>query len=99
MTYKSDKIILSETRYRDIGFDAEQLYYDLDTQFENLLIALIAMRHKRGLSTSDVAKRMHISEHAIIALENDNLTLSWEIIRNYAVAVGAYININVQPAQ
>lgn len=77
MTRKSDKIILSETRYRDIGFDAEQLYYNLDTQFENLLITLIAMRHKRGLSTTDVAKRMHISEHAIIALENNNLTLSW----------------------
>ena len=96
---KQDKLILSETRYDDIGFDAEQLYYDLNTQFENLLIALVAMRHKRGLSTNDVAKRMHMSEHAIIALENDTLTPSWAIIRNYAVAVGAYININVQPAQ
>lgn len=66
----------------------------------DILGALIAIRHRNGLSTGEVARRMHVTSPAVSQLElchRRGRSVTLERLLRYAAAIGAEIHIATRP--
>lgn len=64
----------------------------MTTQFEDVMDDLVAIRRQKGLTTSQVARRMHVSSSAVSYIESSarkGNSLTLHRILDYANAIGA----------
>lgn len=67
--------------------------YLLEKKEEELRELLYAMRNKAGLTSTQVAERMGITQPAVSKLERNVTKASFSTLERYAVACGATIKV------
>lgn len=66
------------------------------TDFTDLIVDLIDLRHQRGLSQREVAERMNVTRTAVEYIETTprrRVSISTARLLNYAQAIGAELRI------
>ena len=79
--------------------DIEKLVELADTLIHDhneLIDTLISLRKKKKLTQTDVAQRMNVSQPAISQFESEETNPTLQMIRRYAIAVGARITTKVE---
>lgn len=80
--------------------EEEELYTRFRSQIEadsQLIRDLVALRRKRGMSQTDVARLLETDQAYISRFESGNTNPRMRMLREYAVAVGATIGHTVTP--
>lgn len=66
------------------------------TEFSDVMDDLVKIRHRRGLTTGEVARRMHVSSSAVSYIESAvrrGTSLTLHRILDYANAIGAELEV------
>lgn len=79
-------------------YDYRELAYDLYKASDELLDKLVDMRKMRGMSQSDLAEAMNISQSYVSQIENGRKQLV-SLLTDYALEVGARIEYVIEPAE
>jgi ribosome-binding protein aMBF1 (putative translation factor) len=77
--------------------DNQVAYDELGPEFD-LARKLIAARAAAGLSQAQVAERMGTKQSEVSRIEGARQNVSYAKLRSYAKAVGAKLNISLEPA-
>lgn len=81
-----------------LPYDYEELAFDLYKAADDLLEDLVSMRKNRGLTQSQLANEMGVSQSYISQIENGQKQLV-SLLTDYAQEVGARIKYEVEPAE
>jgi transcriptional regulator with XRE-family HTH domain len=76
---------------------ADRLSIDLARSENHLIRELIAARHRRGLKSADVARKMGVDRSAVTRFESGGTNPTMATINRYAEAVGAMVRYTVEP--
>lgn len=86
-----------------LGIDESDLHMrsaiDMEEQRSSLVRKLTAIRDDNSLTQKAVADLLHISKQAVTQFESDNRDIKLSTLIRYAMAVGAHIDIRVEPVQ
>lgn len=81
-----------------LPYDYEELAFDLYKATDDLLDNLVSMRKYRGMTQSQLADEMGVSQSYISQIENGQKQLV-SLLTDYAQEVGARIKYEVEPAE
>lgn len=81
-----------------LPYDYEELAFDLYKAADDLLDNLVSMRKYRGMTQSQLADEMGVSQSYISQIENGQKQLV-SLLTDYAQEVGARIKYEVEPAE
>lgn len=81
-----------------LPYDYEELAFDLYKAADGLLENLVSMRKYRGMTQSQLADEMGVSQSYISQIENGQKQLV-SLLTDYAQEVGARIKYEVEPAE
>lgn len=81
-----------------LPYDYEELAFDLYKAADDLLENLVSMRKYRGMTQSQLADEMGVSQSYISQIENGQKQLV-SLLTDYAQEVGAHIKYEVEPAE
>lgn len=81
-----------------LPYDYEELAFDLYKAADDLLDNLVSMRKYRGMTQSQLADEMGVSQSYISQIENGQKQLV-SLLIDYAQEVGARIKYEVEPAE
>lgn len=81
-----------------LPYDYEELAFDLYKAADDLLDNLVSMRKYRGMTQSQLADEMGVSQSYISQIENGQKQLV-SLLTDYAQGVGARIKYEVEPAE
>lgn len=81
-----------------LPYDYEELAFDLYKSADDLLDNLVSMRKYRGMTQSQLADEMGVSQSYISQIENGQKQLV-SLLTDYAQEVGARIKYEVEPAE
>lgn len=79
-------------------YEYRELAYDLYKASDELLDKLVAMRKHRGMTQSDLADEMNVSQSYVSQIENGRKQLV-SLLTDYALEVGARVEYVVEPAE
>lgn len=79
-------------------YDYRELAYDLYHSGDELLDQLIEMRRRRGMTQTQLADEMNVSQGYISQIENGKTNMV-SLLTDYALEVGARIEYVVEPAE
>jgi HTH-type transcriptional regulator/antitoxin HipB len=85
---------IKERWMKDKAF--RKAYDEIGPEME-LAFALAEARNKRGLTQTELAKRIKTSQTAVARLESGRGKPTWETIKRYARAVGARASLRLVP--
>ena len=69
--------------------------YEEETQEEELRAVLIEMKSKSGLTSTEIAARMGVSQPAVSRLERNASNASLSTLQRYAAACGMHIKLSL----
>jgi transcriptional regulator with XRE-family HTH domain len=69
---------------------------ELRAQMRHFVDQCIRIREKRGLTESEVARRMYTSSGHVMKLESNRADVRLSTLLRYADAIGATVSINLQ---
>lgn len=81
-----------------LPYDYEELAFDLYKAADDLLDNLVSMRKYRGMTQSQLADEMGVSQSYISQIGNGQKQLV-SLLTDYAQEVGARIKYEVKPAE
>ena len=81
-----------------LPYDYEELAFDLYKAADDPLDNLVSMRKYRGMTQSQLADEMGVSQSYISQIENGQKQLV-SLLTDYAQEVGARIKYEVEPAE
>lgn len=79
-------------------YDYRELAYDLYHSGDELLDQLVEMRKRRGMTQTQLADEMNVSQGYISQIENGKTNMV-SLLTDYALEVGARIEYVVEPAE
>lgn len=83
---------------RRAEYDYRELAYDLYHSGDELLDQLVEMRKRRGMTQTQLADEMNVSQGYISQIENGKTNMV-SLLTDYALEVGARIEYVVEPAE
>ena len=89
-------IKFSEVKAKALANPDVKKAYDEATQEEELRAVLIEMKKRAGLTSTEIAARMGVSQPAVSRLERNVSSASLTTLQRYAAACGMHIMLSLQ---
>ena len=89
-------IKFSEVKAKALANPDVKKAYDEATQEEELRAVLIEMKKRAGLTSTEIAARMGVSQPAVSRLERNVSSVSLTTLQRYAAACGMHIKLSLQ---
>lgn len=93
MTVKGIKF--SDIKAKALANPEVKKAYEEETQEEELRAVLVAMKSKSGLTSTEIAARMGVSQPAVSRLERNASSASLSTLQRYATACGMRIKLSL----
>ncbi|UEM39825.1 helix-turn-helix domain-containing protein [Pectobacterium aquaticum] len=88
-------ISFSEVKAKALSNPEVKKAYEDETQEEALRAVLIEMKSKSGLTSTDIAARMGVSQPAVSRLERNVSSASISTLQRYAAACGMQLKLSL----
>ncbi|GKX42280.1 hypothetical protein SOASR015_13140 [Pectobacterium carotovorum subsp. carotovorum] len=88
-------ISLSEVKAKALSNPEVKKAYEDETQEEALRAVLIEMKSKSGLTSTEIAARMGVSQPAVSRLERNVSSASISTLQRYAAACGMQLKLSL----
>ncbi|MBA0160545.1 helix-turn-helix domain-containing protein [Pectobacterium versatile] len=88
-------ISFSEVKEKAISNHEVKKAYEDETQEEALRAVLIEMKSKSGLTSTEIAARMGVSQPAVSRLERNVSSASISTLQRYAAACGMQLKLSL----
>lgn len=88
-------ISFSEVKAKTLSNPEVKKAYEDETQEEALRAVLIEMKSKSGLTSTEIAARMGVSQPAVSRLERNVSSASISTLQRYAAACGMQIKLSL----
>ncbi|GKW04105.1 helix-turn-helix domain-containing protein [Pectobacterium odoriferum] len=88
-------ISFSEVKAKAISNHEVKKAYEDETQEEALRAVLIEMKSKSGLTSTEIAARMGVSQPAVSRLERNVSSASISTLQRYAAACGMQLKLSL----
>ena len=85
----------SEVKAKALADPEVKKAYDDETQEEELRAVLIEMKSKSGLTSTEIAARMGVSQPAVSRLERNVSSASLSTLLRYAAACGMHLKLSL----
>ncbi|MEQ4763489.1 helix-turn-helix domain-containing protein [Klebsiella aerogenes] len=89
-------IKFSEVKAKALANPEVRKAYEEESQEEELRAVLIEMKSKSGLTSTEIAVRMGVSQPAVSRLERNVSNASLSTLQRYAAACGASLKLSLR---